>query len=224
MRRARAEIVRQPGCGDSAAEFAGLAWTGGAVGASDAESGVPHWTRVDGAGFDRGVSRKVNAGACANCLSAWEQVIELPESQFDAFTATYSSEPRLSRAGDVGEGRAATRDWIARTALTAAAHALGDGIVYWRESGKSLDESAGGSGDARRDCGGDDGGDGSRRGTRGRSSSGIRAGIKQARRNAKRVSATQRLKLLSSLRTRSPRSVYGGLPLSSSKREVVLSQ
>jgi pyrroline-5-carboxylate reductase len=64
-------------------------------------------------------------------------VLEIPESQFDAFTAAYSSShgyhalATLAKAGErAGLGRAA--------AMTAAAHALSDGISYWRESGKAL--------------------------------------------------------------------------------------
>jgi pyrroline-5-carboxylate reductase len=64
-------------------------------------------------------------------------VVEVPENQFDAFTAVYSSShgyhalATLAKAArDAGLDRA--------TALTAAAHALSDGILYWRESGKDL--------------------------------------------------------------------------------------
>jgi pyrroline-5-carboxylate reductase len=66
-------------------------------------------------------------------------VLDLPERQFDAITATHSPThgyhalATLARAAeDAGLDRA--------TALTAAAHALSDGIVYWRESGKELSE------------------------------------------------------------------------------------
>lgn len=64
-------------------------------------------------------------------------VLEIPESQFDAFTAVYSSShgyhalETLSRAG-----QKAGLDRV--TAVTAAAHALSDGIGYWRESGTAL--------------------------------------------------------------------------------------
>ena len=67
------------------------------------------------------------------------QVIELSERKFDAFTVTYSSShgyhalTTLARAAqDAGLDRA--------TALTAAAHALADGIHSWRESRVGLDE------------------------------------------------------------------------------------
>ena len=64
-------------------------------------------------------------------------VLELPERQFDAFTAAYSSShgyhavATLAKAAQaVGLDRA--------TSLIAAAHALSDGILYWRESGNTL--------------------------------------------------------------------------------------
>ncbi len=67
------------------------------------------------------------------------QVVEVPERKFDAFTATYSSShgyhalaSLASAAQDVGLDR--------KTSLTAAAHALADGILYWRESGLDLGE------------------------------------------------------------------------------------
>jgi pyrroline-5-carboxylate reductase len=65
------------------------------------------------------------------------QVIELPESRYDAFTVTYSCShgyhalATLARAAEsVGLDR--------KTALVAAAHALGDGILSWREGNISL--------------------------------------------------------------------------------------
>jgi len=65
-------------------------------------------------------------------------VLEIPESQFDAFTVTYSCShgyhalATLARAGQrLGLDR--------RTARTAAAHALADGILSWRQSKVSLE-------------------------------------------------------------------------------------
>ena len=67
------------------------------------------------------------------------QVIELPERNFDAFTATYSSSHGYHALATLAS--AAQRTCLDRkTALTAAAHALADGIHYWRESGLSVDE------------------------------------------------------------------------------------
>ncbi len=66
-------------------------------------------------------------------------LLEIPESKVDAFTVTYSSShgyhalATLARAAEsLGLDR--------KTALTAAAHALADGILAWREGSFSLDE------------------------------------------------------------------------------------
>jgi pyrroline-5-carboxylate reductase len=66
-------------------------------------------------------------------------VLEVPESKFDAFTATYSSSHgyhalfALARAGQrLGLDH--------RIAFAAAAHALADGIVSWREEDTSLED------------------------------------------------------------------------------------
>ena len=64
-------------------------------------------------------------------------VVEIPESQFDAFTVTYSSSHGYhALAALAGEAEKLGLD--RKTALTAAAHALADGILAWRESGISL--------------------------------------------------------------------------------------
>jgi pyrroline-5-carboxylate reductase len=66
-------------------------------------------------------------------------VLEIPESGFDAFTATYSSSHgyhALVTLAKVAQAAGLNR----KTALTAAAHALADGISYWRESGAELSE------------------------------------------------------------------------------------
>lgn len=66
-------------------------------------------------------------------------VLEVPETQFDAFTVTYSSShgyhalaTLASSAKKLGLDQA--------TALTAAAHALADGILSWREGSIPLDK------------------------------------------------------------------------------------
>lgn len=66
-------------------------------------------------------------------------VLEIPETQFDAFTVTYSSShgyhalAALAQAAQkIGLNR--------RRALAAAAHALADGIVAWREGNVSVKE------------------------------------------------------------------------------------
>ena len=66
-------------------------------------------------------------------------VLEIPESEFDAFTVTYSCShgyhalATLARAAEsIGLDR--------RTALIAAAHALADGILAWREGDSRLED------------------------------------------------------------------------------------
>ena len=67
------------------------------------------------------------------------QVIEIPERKFDAFTATYSSSHGYhALAALAGAAQRAGLD--RQTAMTAAAHALADGILVWRESKMALDE------------------------------------------------------------------------------------
>ena len=65
-------------------------------------------------------------------------VIEIPERQFDAFTVTYSSSHGYHALATLAA--AARRLGLDRkTALTAAAHALADGILSWREGSIPLD-------------------------------------------------------------------------------------
>jgi pyrroline-5-carboxylate reductase len=60
------------------------------------------------------------------------QVIEIPQHQFDAFTVTYSSSHGYHALAALAF--AAQKLGLDRnTALIAAAHALGDGVVTWRE-------------------------------------------------------------------------------------------
>jgi pyrroline-5-carboxylate reductase len=120
------------------------------------------------------------------------QAVEVPEAQFDAFTATYSSShgyhalATLAKAAQ-GEGL------DSKTALTAAAHALADGIQNWRESGLSLDEllveAATPGGIAATTMAAM-----SRAGYAGAVAKGIRAGVRQARRNARTPRPAQNLK------------------------------
>jgi pyrroline-5-carboxylate reductase len=65
-------------------------------------------------------------------------VYRIPESKFDAFTVTYSSSHGY-HALDALAGAAVKLGLDRKTALTAAAHALADGILTWRESNISLD-------------------------------------------------------------------------------------
>ncbi len=66
-------------------------------------------------------------------------VIEVPEPQFDLFTATYSSSHgyhAVARLAQAAEKLGLDR----RIALAAAAHAFADGITSWRDSKASLRE------------------------------------------------------------------------------------
>jgi pyrroline-5-carboxylate reductase len=71
-------------------------------------------------------------------FASFGQVVEVPESKFDAFTVTYSCShgyhalATLARAGQkAGLDR--------NTALLASAHALADGIIAWRDGKHSLE-------------------------------------------------------------------------------------
>lgn len=64
-------------------------------------------------------------------------VVEIPESKFDAFTATYSSSHGYHALAALA-GAAEKLGLDRKTAMTAAAHALADGILAWRGSNISL--------------------------------------------------------------------------------------
>jgi len=73
-----------------------------------------------------------------NFFASFGQVVEIPESKFDAFTVTYSCSHgyhALSALAEAGQQAGLDRN----TALLASAHALSDGIVTWREGKHSLD-------------------------------------------------------------------------------------
>ncbi len=66
------------------------------------------------------------------------QVVEIPESKFDAFTVTYSCSHGYHALATLAEAaQAAGLD--RNTALLASAHALADGIIAWREGEQSLE-------------------------------------------------------------------------------------
>ena len=70
-------------------------------------------------------------------FASFGQVVEIPESKFDAFTVTYSCSHGYHALSALAEaGQAAGLDQ--KTALLASAHALADGIVTWREGKHSL--------------------------------------------------------------------------------------
>lgn len=88
--------------------------------------------------FDRGVPKSDRASV-RELFARVGPVIDLPESQMDAITATHS--PTHGYHALATLAGAAQRVGLSRkAALIAAAHALSDGILYWRESGLSLDE------------------------------------------------------------------------------------
>ncbi len=131
--------------------------------------------------FDRGVSKAERA----RVRKFFEQVgpvLELREEQMDALTAVYSPSHGYHALAKLAA--AAQRAGLDRnTALIAAAHALADGIEYWRRSGQSLDEllheAATPGGTAAATMAAMD-----KSGYARAVTNGIRAGIRQARRNA----------------------------------------
>jgi pyrroline-5-carboxylate reductase len=71
-------------------------------------------------------------------FSSFGQVVEIPESKFDAFTVTYSCSHgyhALATLARVGQEAGLDRN----TALLASAHALADGIIAWRDGKHSLE-------------------------------------------------------------------------------------
>lgn len=88
--------------------------------------------------FDRSVTTKERS----EVRKFFEQVgpvLELPEKQMDAITAAHS--PTHGYHALAALAKAVEASGLDRkTALTAAAHALSDGIDYWRQSGIGLDE------------------------------------------------------------------------------------
>jgi pyrroline-5-carboxylate reductase len=88
--------------------------------------------------FDRGVT-KSERRRVRSFFARVGAVLEISEKHFDAFTAVYSSSHGYHALATLAKAaQAAGLDRA--TALTAAAHALSDGILYWRESGQSLDD------------------------------------------------------------------------------------
>ncbi|HEY6304153.1 MAG TPA: NAD(P)-binding domain-containing protein [Terriglobales bacterium] len=70
-------------------------------------------------------------------FATFGQVVEIPESKFDAFTVTYSCSHGYHALATLAE--AAREAGLDRnTALLASAHALADGIIAWREGKHSL--------------------------------------------------------------------------------------
>jgi pyrroline-5-carboxylate reductase len=111
-------------------------------------------------------------------------VLAVPEREVDAITAAASPTHGYHALATLAKA-AADAGLPRKTALTAAAHALSEGIVYWRESGQGLEEllheAATPGGIAAATMAAMD-----RAGYARAVGSGIRAGIQQAQRNAKR--------------------------------------
>jgi pyrroline-5-carboxylate reductase len=71
-------------------------------------------------------------------FAGFGQVVEIPESKFDAFTVIYSCSHGYHALATLARtGQAAGLD--RNTALLASAHALADGIVAWRDGKHSLE-------------------------------------------------------------------------------------
>ena len=133
--------------------------------------------------FDRSVT-KAERGRVRRMFAQVGPVLEIPDRQMDAITATHSPSHGYHALATLA--KAAERAGLGRaTALTAAAHALGDSISYWRESGESLDdllhEAATPGGIAAATMAAMD-----RNGYARAVEKGIRAGIRRARMNARR--------------------------------------
>ncbi len=87
--------------------------------------------------FDRGLPASARR-EIRNFFSRVGTALEIPERGFDAFTVTYSSSHGYHALSALAEA-AGKLGLDRKTALTAAAHALADGVLAWRESTLSLD-------------------------------------------------------------------------------------
>jgi len=131
--------------------------------------------------FDRGVTRADRKRVRAFFQNVGA-VLEIPESKLDAYTVTFSPSHGYHALATLAKtGKAAGLD--RKTALTAACHALADGILYWRESGEDLDQllqeanTPGGTAAATMEAM-------DKAGYEKILLQGLRAGVEQARRNA----------------------------------------
>jgi pyrroline-5-carboxylate reductase len=88
--------------------------------------------------FDRSLSGAARAEV-RSLFSQAGTVLEVPEKQFDAFTVTFSSSHGYHALATLVDAAVAI-GLDRRSARTAAAHALADGIVAWRESNLPLEE------------------------------------------------------------------------------------
>ena len=87
--------------------------------------------------FPRTLSR-ANRKRVQDLFAGFGQVVEIPESKFDAFTVIYSCSHGYHALATLARtGQAAGLD--RNTALLASAHALADGIIAWRDGKHSLE-------------------------------------------------------------------------------------
>jgi pyrroline-5-carboxylate reductase len=88
--------------------------------------------------FDRAVT-KTERARVREFFAQVGPVLEIPERQMDVITST--SSPTHGYHALAALAKSAEKAGLNReTALIAAAHALSDGIIYWRESGLNLAE------------------------------------------------------------------------------------
>jgi pyrroline-5-carboxylate reductase len=71
-------------------------------------------------------------------FASFGQVVEISESQFDAFTVTYSCSHGFHALATLASA-AEESGLDGKTALLASAHALADGIIAWREGRHSIE-------------------------------------------------------------------------------------
>jgi pyrroline-5-carboxylate reductase len=133
--------------------------------------------------FDGSVT-KAERGRVRRMFEQVGSVLEIADRQMDAITATHSPSHGYHALATLA--KAAERAGLDRaTAMTAAAHALGNSIFYWRQSGESLDdllqEAATPGGIAAATMAAMDDG-----GYERVIEKGIRAGVRRARMNGKR--------------------------------------
>jgi pyrroline-5-carboxylate reductase len=86
--------------------------------------------------FDRGLSAAARQRV-KKFFAYVGPVLQIPEKQFDAFTVTYSSSHGYHALAALAKA-AQKLGLDRRTAFSAAAHSLADGIVSWREGRDSL--------------------------------------------------------------------------------------
>lgn len=89
-------------------------------------------------GFDRAVMSS-NRRRVRDLFERVGPVLELPEAQLDAITAAASPTHGYHALAHLAKA-AQNAGLDHKTALMAAAHALSDGIVYWRETRASIEE------------------------------------------------------------------------------------